>query len=38
MEGEHAIAGGDSAIDGKGFVHDRLPKCIVNRWSFCFQT
>ena len=38
MEGEHTIADGGSAVDENGFVHDRLPKCMMTRWSFCLQT
>jgi len=37
MEGEHTIADGGSAVDGYGLVHDRLPRYMMNRWSFYIQ-
>ena len=34
IEWLYTTADRESAVDGKGFVHDRLPWCIVTRWSF----
>ena len=38
MNEDDSIADSGSAVDGNGLVHDRLPKCMMNRWLFLLQT
>lgn len=36
-EWHHKVADCGPAVGGFGSVIDRLPKCIMPRWSFCLQ-